>query len=70
MAYPDCPPLSSGTAELTAFVVHLGLVAGCIRDGHTRECAERLVWHDAESCVCGAEEYCGQNRGKKEGANG
>jgi hypothetical protein len=55
LSYPDCPPLGSDAAELTAFVLHLGLIAGCIRDGHAQACAERLVWFDASECVCGAE---------------
>jgi hypothetical protein len=64
VSYPDCPPLGSDAAELTAFVLHLGLIAGCIRDGHTQACAERLVWLDASECVCGAESYCGESRAK------
>jgi hypothetical protein len=64
MAYPDRPPLGSDAAELTAFALHLGLIAGCIRDGHTRACAEQLVWFDASECSCGAEKRCGEARGK------
>lgn len=55
MSYPDCHPLGSDAAELVAFALHLGLIAGRIRDGHTKECAERLVWLDAEQCCCGAQ---------------
>lgn len=64
MSYPDSPPMGSDAAELVAFALHLGLVAGCVRDGHTEECAKRLAFTDADSCVCGAENYHGEARGQ------
>lgn len=50
--YPDCPSLGSDAAELMAFVLHLGLIAGLIRDGHTEQCAKDRVWACAD-CRCG-----------------
>lgn len=49
--YPECPPLGSDSAELTAFALTLRLIARLEREGHSPACARMMVSDDAP-CIC------------------
>ncbi len=49
--YPDCGPLRSDAAELTAFALTLKLIDKLKAQGHTPRCAMLMVGAD-KPCIC------------------